>query len=71
MIYVKIETQSREKSPKPSYLRGDNWHDIFEALSRWTVNDCPPLRWHTVKLHTISEAEFNRHTHPELPGMGR
>lgn len=65
MIFVKVETHFRDRKPKPVYLRADSWPDLMSDLSRrMTVIDYSSL--HTVKLHAISESEYNRHTHPQF-----
>lgn len=66
MIYVKVETQSRrEKKPKPRYYKGEDWEAIFKKMALLSTHPDLPV-WHTVKLHTISESEYNRHTHPQF-----
>lgn len=70
MIWVKMRLQSADRKPKPIYLRGVNWSDIMSQLAhRRTINRQPV--WHHINMETISEAEYNRATHPELPGMSR
>jgi len=67
VIFVKVEKQSRAKKPRPQYLMGDGWPEIYHKLET-QASAHPHMHdpWHTVKLHTISEAEFNKHTHPGL-----
>lgn len=68
MIYVKVQLQSSDKKPKPIFMRGDDMAHIMSRLSNRTTINRQPV-WHTITIHTISEAEYRKNTHPSLPGI--
>ena len=62
MIYVKIETHSRARKPRPRYMMAESWTDVLSTLSRQCPNkdDASENQWHTLKIRTISEAEYTK-----------
>lgn len=67
MIYARIETQGRgQLGVKTRYLAAESWSDLFTKLAKQAQMGGAGLRWHDVKIHTISESEYHRYTHPSF-----
>lgn len=68
MIFLKVTTQNRQqRRPKISYMQFGDWEDALTQFAERSAKLKIP--WHTFQLHSISEAEYRRRNHPELPGM--
>lgn len=64
MIFVKVTTTSRKARPRPFYLKGEGWSEVYRLLMLRAMQH--DGGWYDVRLHTVSESEYNKYTHPQF-----
>ena len=65
-MFFKVETHSRARKPKPQFIQADDWGALILQVHLQAPGQFEESQkqWHTLKVRTISEAEYRRNVSP-------